>query len=111
MAKKIIKANRPSGSSVITIINQKMADITTPGGTLQLKVTVLPANATDKSVTWSIENGTGKATISTSGLVTAVENGTVTVTATANDGSGVKGTLLITITNQKILVTGITISA
>ena len=41
-----------------------------------------------------------KASISSTGLVTAVDNGTVTVRATANDGSGVYGTLTITISNQ-----------
>ncbi|MDD4409246.1 MAG: hypothetical protein PHW52_01175, partial [Candidatus Pacebacteria bacterium] len=40
------------------------------------------------------------ATISAAGLLTAVSNGTVTVTATANDGSAVFGTLVVTISNQ-----------
>jgi uncharacterized protein YjdB len=87
-----------------------MATITTNGGTYQIVLTVLPANATDKTVTWSITNGTGQATISQTGLVTAQGNGTVTAKATANDGSGISGTLLITITGQTILVTSITLS-
>ena len=41
------------------------------------------------------------------GLVTSVSNGTVTARATANDGSGVVGSLVITISNQVIPVTGI----
>ncbi len=44
------------------------------------------------------------------GLVTAVTNGTVTARATANDGSGVFGELMITITNQFVPVTGITVT-
>ena len=44
------------------------------------------------------------------GLVTAVSNGTVTARATANDGSGVYGQLTITISNQVIPVTGITVT-
>ena len=63
--------------------------ITTDNGTLQLSAAVLPANATNKSVTWSIINGTGNATMNSTGLVTAVENGTVTARAIANDASGV----------------------
>jgi hypothetical protein len=63
-----------SGASTITI----------NGGTLQMTATVLPANATDKTVVWSVINGTGQATISSTGLLTAVRNGTVTVVATAN---------------------------
>ena len=74
--------------------------ITTNGGTLQMTAIVLPANATDKSVTWSVINGTGTASISTGGLLTAATNGTVTVKATANDGSSVTGERIITISGQ-----------
>ena len=84
--------------------------ITTDNGTLQLSAAIAPTNATNQTVTWSIANGTGQATISSTGLVTAVSNGTVTARATANDGSGVYGTLIITISSQVIPVTGITIT-
>lgn len=83
--------------------------ITTNGGTLQMIATVLPSNATDTTVTWSVTNGTGSATISGAGLLTASTNGTVTVTATANDSSGVFGDKVITISNQTILVTSISV--
>ena len=85
------------------------SSITTYNGTIQLIATVSPSNATNKTVTWSISNGTGQATISPTGLVTAVSNGTVTARATAADGSGVYGTMVITVTNQIIPVTGITV--
>jgi len=74
--------------------------ITTKGGTLQLIAEVLPADATNKAVTWSVENGTGSATINESGLLNAVSNGTVTVTAAAADGSGIAGTKSIAISGQ-----------
>jgi uncharacterized protein YjdB len=111
------------GTIVITISNQVIpvtsisvtgtgseTTISTDNGSLQLTATVLPVNATNKTVTWSIVNGTGQATINSSGLVTAVENGTVTAMATANDGSGVRGNLVITISNQIVPVTGITVA-
>jgi uncharacterized protein YjdB len=78
--------------------------ITTNGGTLQMLANVLPANATNNTVTWSVAPGTGNATISPTGLLTATANGTVTVTATANDGSGVIGTMTVTISNQIVIV-------
>jgi len=112
-----------SGNLVITITKQVIpvtditvtgagdaTTITTDGGSLQLSESVLPANATDKSVSWSIINGTGKATVNSTGLLTAIENGTVTVLATAADGSGVIGSLEITISNQLIKVKGITVT-
>jgi len=74
--------------------------ITTKGGTLQLTAEVLPADATNKAVTWSVENGTGSATINESGLLTAVSDGIITVKATAADGSGIVGMKSITISGQ-----------
>ena len=59
-----------------------------------MTATVTPTTATNKTVTWSVVNGTGQATINTTGLVTAVASGTVTARATANDGSGVVGSLV-----------------
>ena len=71
--------------------------ITTNDGTLQLIATILPAEAIEKTVTWSIVEGSGNAIISPTGLVTALSNGTVTAEARANDDSGVTGTFIIVI--------------
>ncbi len=90
--------------------SRRIIDITTDNGTLQLTAAIAPTNATNQTVTWTIANGTGQATISSTGLVTAVSNGTVTARATANDGAGVYGTLVITISSQVIPVTGITVT-
>jgi uncharacterized protein YjdB len=79
------------------------------GETLRMSATVLPSNAATQAVTWSVTAGTGTATIDpASGLLTAVTPGTVIVTATANDGSGIVGTETITVT--PILVTSITVT-
>ena len=74
--------------------------ITTPSGTLQLTAIVLPEQASNKTVSWSIENKTGMATISNTGLLTAIENGIVSINATANDGSGISGSITINISGQ-----------
>ena len=83
--------------SNITVSSANSAITAASGKTLQISAAVLPANATNPSVTWSVANGTGSATISSSGLLTAGNVGTVTVKATAADGSGTVGTLPITI--------------
>ena len=113
------------GETIITLSNQNIpvtgitvtgfggaTTITTLAGTLQMSAAILPLNATDQSVTWSVINGTGQATISLAGLLTAVADGIVTVKATANDGSGVFGTLNITISNQApvVLVSSIVVT-
>jgi len=84
--------------------------INTYKGTLQVSASVLPTDASDKSVTWSIVNGSNLATVNSSGLVTAIANGSIIVRATANDGSGIKGELAITISNQNILIQSILVT-
>ncbi|ORM55979.1 DNA breaking-rejoining protein [Pantoea conspicua] len=54
--------------------------------TRQLTATVLPADATDKSGTWTTSDAT-KATVSSTGLVTGVAVGTASITFTSTDGA------------------------
>ena len=69
------------------------------GATETLSVTsVLPEEATDKTYTWKTSDET-KATVDQDGKVTAVAEGTVTIYAEANDGSGVKGNCTVTVTS------------
>jgi hypothetical protein len=85
---------------VTSIVVTGTGNVTTvaDGATLQMLAAILPLNATDSTVTWSVVNGTGTATISVGGLLTATGAGTVTVIATANDASGVTGSIVITVT-------------
>tara|TARA_R110000868_G_scaffold22358_5_gene91756 strand:- start:2165 stop:3751 length:1587 start_codon:yes stop_codon:yes gene_type:complete len=76
----------------ITIIG---ADIT-DGKPLQLAVEVAPLDATNKSITWSVSDSL-LAGISTSGLVTPKDNGTIIITATAKDGSQISNEFTINI--------------
>ena len=55
------------------------------GKTLQISATVSPSNASNKKVIWTSSN-TSVATVNTSGLVTAVELGSATITAKTEDG-------------------------
>ena len=66
-----------------------------------------PSNATDKSVTWTLVSGSGHASITQTGVVTARSNGTVIIRATANDGSGAFGEVEIVINNQIVAVSSI----
>lgn len=80
----------------------------TVGETMTLDVKVSPDDADEKAVTWSIESGSKYASISASGVLTAVAPGEVVVKATAKDGSGVSATYTVTV--KPILVSSITIS-
>ena len=65
------------------------------GDTLNLSVTAQPANA-NAEVTWSSSN-TSVATVSASGLVTAVKAGTATITATSTENPAITATCTITV--------------
>lgn len=75
------------------------ATITTSGGNLQMAAIIYPATA-NQAVTWSIVPGTGTATISISGLVTASSNGTVWAKAISVQDNTVADSLQITISGQ-----------
>jgi len=61
-------------------------DIFAIGNTLQLVATVSPAEA-DQKVNWSIQQGANFVSISSSGLVTALAEGTAVIRATQVDGT------------------------
>ena len=64
------------------------------GTSVQLSATVLPEDADDKTLSWTSGNE-AVATVDGSGLVSVIAEGTATITATANDGSGVAATCVV----------------
>ena len=115
-AEQAMKLDNPTGSVYVTAISVSSATgattISEPEGTLQMVASITPADASKQTVTWSVENETGEATITPEGELKAVKNGTVTVHAKANDGSNIQGSMQVTLTNQKVvLITSIEISA
>jgi len=93
-----------SGSLQITIMNRltesievsSREDSVYKGESLQCYAKVLPDNATDPGYTWSVLPAE-LAEISATGLLTGLQEGKVTVTATANDESGVSGSKEISV--------------
>ena len=75
------------------------------GGTVSLTATVSPSNATDKSVTWSSSN-TGVATVA-GGVVTAVAEGTASVTAAAG---GKSAKCEVKVERKVVAVTGVSLN-
>ncbi|MBO5084845.1 MAG: leucine-rich repeat protein [Bacteroidaceae bacterium] len=71
------------------------------GEELTLTATITPDDATDKSVSWT-SSIPSVATVDNVGKVTAIAPGTATITAKANDGSGVSASCEVTV-NELIL--------
>ena len=98
--KKVVKVTS------ITISGNKALKV---GETSQLSATVSPTDADETGVTWT-SSDTTIATVSDTGLVSAVKEGTATITATAKDGSKVTGTYELTVNPNVIDVTSVTLS-
>jgi hypothetical protein len=91
------------GLIYVDIITITGGSITIDNGTLQMVAAIEPADATLKDLKWTVTNGTGKATISKTGLVTGVKDGTVTVKAAAIDGGYTESNeVTITISGQTV---------
>lgn len=84
-----------------------------PGKTSKLTATVAPTNATNKNVTWKSSN-TDYVTVDSKGNITVkkynsvlTSRNKVTITATSNYDSSIKGTYEINIVKEKVAVTGV----
>lgn len=87
-------------------LSAEQADIKM-GETLTITANPYPAMATDKTVTWSSSNN-GIASVDEYGNVTGLAPGYTIITCSANDGSGVEASCVVTVSVP--LVTSITLS-
>lgn len=101
---------RPDENIPATSVTLSQSMLTlTEGQSTQLTATVLPENATDKTVTWT-SNATTVATVDSDGTVTAIGVGTAIVTATTTNGFS--AFCMVTVNerpNENIPVTGVTL--
>ena len=87
----------PTGTATsltVTTLNDYPGDAEL-GKPVQMIPVFTPGNAADRNVTWSLENGTGTATIDENGLLTPLTAGTVTVYAMT--ASGIEGSCTVNI--------------
>ncbi len=121
-----VKAQATDGSEVSAARSFNVSGVTGPvvlvesiaiqgsniedGEPKQFSVSILPSEATNKQVAWSVSDES-IAEISTDGLLTPLANGSVEVTATATDASGVTGSKNIVISGFPIMVEAITVNA
>ena len=103
------KKEKDKSVSVTEVGLNKTSTTLIEGETETLVATVMPENATDKSVVWESGNESA-ATVSQEGLVTAVGEGKATITVKANDG-GFSASCEVTVNKKVIAVTGVKLSA
>ena len=89
------------GTPVTKVKLNKTKSTMTVGKKQTLKATVTPKKASSKAVVWKSSN-TKVATVTSKGVVKAKKAGTVTITATAKDGSGKKATCKVTVKKKTV---------
>ncbi|WP_343306759.1 Ig-like domain-containing protein [Chitinophaga niabensis] len=105
----IIKATSADNATIFAQANVHVANVLatsltlTPStaiigalDTLLVKVSFSPANTSIKKVSWSSSDAT-VATVDSAGIITAIKQGTATITANTQDASGVSATLPVTV--------------
>lgn len=86
---------------VDSITFDKTEETISTGDIMQINATVLPVNATDKTLTWESTN-TNVATVDNTGKVVAIKEGHCKIIAKANDRSDSKAECELTVSNPKI---------
>jgi hypothetical protein len=95
--------NQTTSRKVTSVkLNKTLATLSKAGATLTLTATVSPSNASNKALTWKSSN-TKVATVTSTGKVKAVGEGTCIITATAKDGSGKKASANIQVSYAKTI--------
>ena len=97
-------------SKIVSVYGVSLSDYylsMTEDDTYALTATVMPEDATDKTVTWSSSN-TDVATVSSEGLVTARSEGSAEITVKTNDG-GKTATCSVNVKAKVIPVAGISL--
>lgn len=92
----LIDVNEATGGTEVTSVRLNKTTLNLEvGKTGKLSATVLPASATDKSITWSSSN-TDVASVNSNGTVNAKKAGTAVITATATNGKSASCTVTVT---------------
>ncbi|MCQ2607601.1 MAG: Ig-like domain-containing protein [Bacteroidales bacterium] len=107
---KATSSNNLVGTCVVTVKEIEVTSVSIPAVSLAvgeyqvLSAVCLPANATDKTITWTVAN-TSIATITSSGKITGVAEGTTKVMAMTSNG--VIGIATVTVSETAIPVKSI----
>ena len=95
--KVTITGDNPGGTKVTTVNITKTSTSIAVSGNETLEVTVGPSEATNKFLIWT-SSDSSKATVDSTGKVTGVAAGTVTITAASVEDPTIKDTCEVTIT-------------
>jgi uncharacterized protein YjdB len=96
----VVKAIPDSSVALVTTIQLDETEVTlNVGETLQLNVVVYPDSADNKTLQWTSSDNS-VATVDETGMVSAVSQGSATITVQTTDGSNISQTCLVHVSNS-----------
>ncbi len=99
---------KPVDAIVVTGVTLDKSTLSlTEGASESLIATINPEDATNKAISWTSDN-LEVATVDVSGMVTAIAEGTATITVTTDDGAKT-ATCVVTVTKASVSVLGVTL--
>lgn len=104
---KSIKVQGPAVKVNSVELDKEELNLEYPGSGATLNATVLPEEAENKEVEWSVE---GSSVSVENGVVTPIAVGESTVTATAKDGSGKSDSCVVTVTSSSKVLESIAVT-
>ena len=104
----ITRPSRPAGEPVSGVSLNKSSTTIAADGTETLFAAILPENATNQNLIWSSSDA-GIATVSESGVVSAVNAGTTIITVSTEDG-GYEDSCYVTVSAVSVAVSGVSLN-
>jgi uncharacterized protein YjdB len=90
---------------LVTSVSIPSTSNVNPGSSATLSSTVLPINATNKVLNWTTSNPL-IATVNSTGVVTGITSGVVTITASSTDGSNISNVCTLTVLSPPCTASG-----
>ena len=93
---RLLAFNRPEVAVTDIDLTESTAEVEV-GSTVALHASVVPGNATDQDIVWSVTSGSDKASVDENGVVTGLEEGEATIRAAAHEDESIYAECTVTV--------------
>lgn len=93
----LVDLDRPAVAVTGIDLTESTAEVEV-GSTVTLHASVVPGNATDQGIVWSVTSGSDKASVDENGVVTGVAEGTAVIRAASHEDASIYEECTVTVT-------------
>ena len=94
---RLLAFNRPAVAITGIDLTESTAEVEV-GSTVTLHASVVPGNATDQGIVWSVTSGSDKASVDENGVVTGLAEGTAVIRAASHEDATIYAECTVTVT-------------